>query len=170
MDLFDRLTVIDWKKDCRYANIYFTFLEDQLVLNSNIQLVTFQRLSQILPCKNDCNFDRLLSVSSSFNTNQSQLAIFALNTLKLAKELGNKGLTVSRDMAKNIGNRIPINTNFSDIISITSGVPPEIIFNTDSDVLLQSLSKMEINNMDDFGKNFITYKVNYFKMSFFCES
>jgi hypothetical protein len=92
------------------------------------------------------------------------------DNINISKELGNKGLTVSRDMVKNIGNRIPINTNFSDIISITSGVPPEIIFNTDSDVLLQSLSKMDINNMDDFGKNFITYKVNYFKMSFFCES
>ncbi len=97
MNLFDRLTVIDWKKDCRYANIYFTFLEDQLVLNSNIQLVTFQRLSQILPCKSDCNFDRLLSVSSSFNTNQSQLAIFALNTLKLLNpEISCKGSLISK--------------------------------------------------------------------------
>ena len=80
----------DWKRDCELANSYYSFLEDQLVNDVNAQvypfqqLVTYERLNQILFCKQDCNFDRLLSVSSNFTANLTECALNALNHLSLA--------------------------------------------------------------------------------------
>ena len=71
----------DWKRDCELANSYYSFLEDQLVNDVNAQvypfqqLVTYERLNQILFCKQDCNFDRLLSVSSNFTANLTEFAL-----------------------------------------------------------------------------------------------
>ena len=42
------------------------YLEDQLVM-ANDSWVTIERLKQVVGCKQDCNFKRLLSVDSWFN-------------------------------------------------------------------------------------------------------
>lgn len=46
-----------------------------------MQLVTYERLNKILPCKRDCYFDLFLSVESSFSTNLTTFALNALNHL-----------------------------------------------------------------------------------------
>jgi len=56
--------------DCTAKSMYYDYLVDQLVLNKDLIWVTFNRLSQTLNCKEDCNFDQLLSVSNtSFSNN-----------------------------------------------------------------------------------------------------
>lgn len=56
--------------DCTAKSMYYDYLVDQLVLNKDLTWVTFNRLSQTLNCKEDCNFDQLLSVSNtSFSNN-----------------------------------------------------------------------------------------------------
>ena len=73
--LIDSITSNQWLSKCNAANQYYKYLEDQLVLfNDNNVWVTYTRLNSILGCKTDCNFVRLLSVSSSFTVNTQNFA------------------------------------------------------------------------------------------------
>lgn len=81
MGVFDKLTVPDWKRNCELAQNYFRFLTDELVEKNKTEVVTYQRLNKIMPCKQDCNFDRLLSVNSSFTANMTAFARNAISLL-----------------------------------------------------------------------------------------
>ena len=81
METFDKITPTSWKLNCDLANSYYTFLEDQLVENNDTLLVTYARINLLLPCKQDCQFDRILSVPSNFTQNKVQFAINALGLL-----------------------------------------------------------------------------------------
>lgn len=81
MEFFDGLNSTNWKRNCEQAENYFTFLEDELVNKNDTLLVTYTRLNHIIPCKTDCNFDRLLSVPSNFSADNTSLTHFATNAL-----------------------------------------------------------------------------------------
>lgn len=81
MGVLDKLTVPDWKRNCELAQNYFRFLTDELIKKNNTNVVTYQRLNKIIPCKKDCNFDRLLSVNSSFTANMTAFAKNAISLL-----------------------------------------------------------------------------------------
>jgi len=81
--LLDELTANEWKNEgCDLAETYFKFLEDQLVINEDDTLVTYDRINPLLPCKRDCQFNRFLSIPSNFSNNT---VAFAQNALKLLK-------------------------------------------------------------------------------------
>ena len=58
-----------WTTNCVVSIEYFKYLEDLIVLrNDNNTWVTFNRLKQVLLCKRDCNFVRLLSINNTLFT------------------------------------------------------------------------------------------------------
>ena len=57
------------------------YLEDQLVM-ANDSWVTIERLKQVVGCKQDCNFKRLLSVDSWFNDDVEAFIMDILPALK----------------------------------------------------------------------------------------
>lgn len=98
LKILDSITVQEWDSDCELAHNYFKFLEHKLVFNRDMELVTYERLNKILPCKRDCYFDLFLSVDSSFSAN---LTTFALNALShLDSDVSCKNSIISKYVQK----------------------------------------------------------------------
>jgi len=60
------LTAKNWMGNCQAAMLWYQYLEDQLASNANSSFVTLDKLQPVLGCKQDCNFNRLLSKQSNF--------------------------------------------------------------------------------------------------------
>jgi len=60
------LTAQNWRSNCQAAQLWYQYLEDQIVANDNSSFVTIDKLLPVLGCKQDCNFNRLLSKQSNF--------------------------------------------------------------------------------------------------------
>ena len=70
-------------RNCKAAMQYYGYLEDQLVrFNDNNTWVTLSRIQQVAVCKEDCNFQRLLSVNSLFKNNITTFALSMVSVLR----------------------------------------------------------------------------------------
>ena len=69
--VLDRLTSDDWLNNCEAADSYYEYLADQIVLTDNDTFTTYGRLTPLLGCKTDCDFDYLLSKDSNFTNGNS---------------------------------------------------------------------------------------------------
>ena len=83
MAAFDEFSASYWTQRCDLASKYFKYLEDQLVSsnNTNDTIVTYARINPLLACKEDCQFDRMLSVTSNFTQDRAAFAANVLNYL-----------------------------------------------------------------------------------------
>lgn len=81
------------------------------------------------------------------------------DSLNIAKALGNK--TIDKEMAKNLGARIPKNASVLDVLSVASAIPLECFNNTSPSDLVNNLDQMDTANMDPFRKNYIANKVTF---------
>ena len=87
--MVDSITTAQWISKCNTAKQYYSYLEDQIVLNNdNKDWVTYSRLNRILICKSDCNFIRMLSKGSDFSYNTTS---FALNVMKYLSPIASAG-------------------------------------------------------------------------------
>lgn len=86
----------------------------------------------------------------------------AVDSVGVAKALGNQGSSVSADVAKNLGSKIPVNTNITEVLVIASAIPLEIFNTTSPDVLVSNIAAMDTENMDVFRKTAIATRVSIF--------
>jgi hypothetical protein len=92
--------------------------------------------------------------------NPTTLSSFsAADSINIVKALARNGLTVSKEMAHNLGASIPISADLSDVLAIASSIPLEIFLRASSANMLSNLASMDTANMDDFRKSFIANKV-----------
>ena len=64
-----------------FINFLNTSSKYKTSFRNHCHLVLFKRFNLLLPCKQDCNFDRLLSVESNFTADLTYFATNALNNL-----------------------------------------------------------------------------------------
>lgn len=91
----------------------------------------------------------------------------ASDSLNIAKALGNK--TIDKEMAKNLGAKIPKDTDVKDVLSLASAIPLEIFNKASASDLVDNLNQMDTTNMDPFRKNFIANKVIINSLFYFLE-
>lgn len=113
MSIFDNISDKQWTNNCEAARNYLKFLEDELVNENDTEIVTYLRINPLLPCKKNCQFDRILSVPSNFSEDKVN---FAKNVLKrLNPEISCRTSIIGQlipppesasDLIANIGNLI----------------------------------------------------------------
>lgn len=81
------------------------------------------------------------------------------DSVKLAKALSSSKKTLDPVMAKSLAQNIPDNTPLDNIASIASAVPISCINNTSPATLVNLISSMDMENMDDMKKTFIATKI-----------
>ena len=79
----------------------------------------------------------------------------------IAQSLGTGGITLNPIMARALAQNIPVGTNMSQICSIASGLPLNVIANQAPADLLNNIGKMDLGNMPPQRQTFIAQKVNY---------
>lgn len=79
------------------------------------------------------------------------------DSLKIAKALSQNDKKLNKQMTKNLGANIPVETKVTEVSSLASSVPLECFNNANADEVAEKTSKMDIDNMSPFR---MTYLIN----------
>ncbi|RNA04224.1 hypothetical protein BpHYR1_022115 [Brachionus plicatilis] len=115
-ELFDELDKLnlDWKSNCSSARIYYKLLEEEFEKNRDDKVVKEERLKKLIPCKRDCNFDRLLNANYSEDRKNFSKTFLPFVSSDVAKFCQN---TLGTYLAPVRNDSLPL--KLSDIAAIT---------------------------------------------------